>query len=69
MYLFKTKEFENIWRRIENRVHELAEQPGSLDLYNVSNILRSFARSQENLMSGSDKLFAHLEPLVMKFIP
>jgi hypothetical protein len=45
MYLLKSKEFENIWWRIENRVHELAEIKGALDPYNISTILRSFSRS------------------------
>jgi len=60
MYLLKSKAYENIWWRIENRVHELAE--GYLDMYHITNILRSFSRSQENQMSGSDKLFYHVEP-------
>ena len=65
MYLLKSGRYENIWWRIENRVHELAEVKGALDDYHISNIIRSFSRSQENLMSGSDKLFVHLEPLVL----
>jgi len=65
MYLLKSKQYENIWWRIENRIHELAEF-GDLDIYHVTNILRSFSRSQENQMSGSDKLFVHLEPLILK---
>lgn len=36
MYLLKSKEFENIWWRIENRIHELAEEKGALDAYNIS---------------------------------
>ena len=68
MYLFKSKSFENIWWRIENRIHELAEVKGALDIYNVTNIIRSFSRSQDNKMSGSDKLFIHLEPFVHKNI-
>lgn len=69
IYLFKTKSFENLWWRIENRIHELAEEEGALDLYNIVNIMRSFSRSQENVMAGSDKLFQHLEPLVLKHLP
>mmetsp|Transcript_8571 Transcript_8571/g.14460 ORF Transcript_8571/g.14460 Transcript_8571/m.14460 type:complete len:306 (+) Transcript_8571:891-1808(+) len=65
MYLFKTTEFENIWWRIENRVHELLEQEGALDIYNLTNIVRSFSRSQDNIMAGSDKLLVHMEPLIM----
>lgn len=68
LYLLKSKAYENIWWRVENRVHDLAEIEGALDLYNVTNIIRSFSRSQENQMSGSDKLFYHLEPIVMKHI-
>lgn len=47
-------------------MHELAEEAGALDVYNVANILRSFSRSQENQMSGSEKLFIHLEPFVLQ---
>lgn len=68
LYMFKTREFEPIWWRIENRVHELAEVKGALDMYNVVNIIRSFSRSQENRMSGSDKLFIHLEPFIIENI-
>lgn len=66
MYLLKDETFENIWWRIENRVHELAEQKGALDTYHVVNILRSFSKSQQNKMAGSPKLFVHLEPFVIK---
>jgi hypothetical protein len=38
---------------------------GALDPYNIATILRSFSRSQENQMSGSDKLFFHLEPTII----
>ena len=65
MYLLKCKDFANIWWRIENRVHELAD---TLDAYQITNILRSFSRSQENRMSGSDKLFIHLEGSIMRQI-
>ena len=65
LYLFKDNSFENIWWRIENRVHELAEQSGALDNFHLTNILRAFSRANDNNMAGSDKLFVHLEPLVM----
>lgn len=68
LYLLKSKAYENIWWRVENRVHELAEQDGALDVFNVTNIIRSFSKSQENQMSGSDKLFYHLEPIILKNI-
>jgi hypothetical protein len=68
MYLLKSPAYENIWWRIENRVHDLAEIPGALDSYNITNILRSFSKSQENKMAGSDKLYYHLEPLIIKNI-
>jgi hypothetical protein len=68
MYLLKDETFENIWWRIENRVHELAEVPGALDMYHVTNILRAFSRSQQNHQAGSDKLFIHLEPIILKNI-
>jgi hypothetical protein len=45
LYLLKDDRYENIWWRIENRVHELAELDGALDLYHIVNILRSFSRS------------------------
>jgi len=45
LYLMKSKNFENVWWRIENRVHELAEEAGALDHYHITNILRSFSRS------------------------
>lgn len=61
----KSKSFENIWWRIENRIHELAEQKDALDAYHLSNIIRSFSKSQNNRMSGSPKLFYHLEPLIL----
>ena len=64
-YLLKSKNYPNIWAAIENRVHHLAEF-GTLDAYHLTNILRSFSRSQENQMSGSEKLFIHLEPLVLQ---
>jgi hypothetical protein len=48
MYLLRSKEYENVWWRIENRVHDLAEIKGALDTYILTNILRSFSKSQEN---------------------
>lgn len=69
LYLLKDETFENIWWRVENRIHELAEVKGALDSYNVTNILRSFSRSQQNQMAGSEKLFVHLEPMTIKMIP
>ena len=68
LYLLKSKAYENIWWRVENRVHDLAEEEGALDMFHVTNIIRSFSRSQENQMSGSDKLFYHLEPMILKNI-
>lgn len=68
LYLLKSKAYENIWWRVENRIHELAEVEGALDIFNVAKIIRSFSRSQENQMSGSDKLFYHLEPIILKNI-
>ena len=44
MYLLKDTNFENIWWRIENRVHELAEDK-ALDICHVTDILRSFSKS------------------------
>lgn len=65
-YLFKDDTFENVWWRVENRVHDLAEEKGALDLYHLTNIVRSFSRSQQNKLSGSEKLFRHLEPLILQ---
>lgn len=65
LYLMKSKSFENIWWRIENRIHDLAEQKDAFDPYNLSTIIRSFSKSQHNRMSGSPKLFYHLEPLIL----
>ena len=65
MYLLKTSKFENIWWRIENRVHELAMVKNGLDVYQITNILRAFSRSQDNFMSGSEKLYIHLEPHII----
>jgi len=45
MYLMRSRDFETVWYRIENRVHDLVEIPGALDTYNISAILRSFSRS------------------------
>lgn len=65
LYILKTGEFENIWWRIESRANDLAQE-GKLDFYNVHNILRAFSRSQHNQMTGKDKTFYNLEPVVMK---
>ena len=66
LYLMKSSRYENIWWRVENRVHDLAEEKGALDSYHISSIIRSFSKSQDNIMAGSDKLFYHLEPLIIK---
>ena len=68
IYLLKTGAYENIWWRVENRIHELAEQEGALDMYNVVNIIRAFTRSQDNRSSASDKLYIHLEATILKDI-
>ena len=68
MYLLKEETFENIWWRIENRVHDLAESAEGLDNYQVVNILRAFSKSQMNKTAGSKKLFLHLEPHIIKNI-
>lgn len=68
LYLMKDENFENIWWRIENRVHELAEEKGALDMYHITNILRAFSKSQENKTAGSEKLFVHLEPHIINGI-
>lgn len=65
--MFKTKAYENIWWRVENRVSQLAIEGGSnaYDKYLLSEILRAFSRSQDNQMTGSKKLFVNLEPVVL----
>jgi hypothetical protein len=45
MYLLKDESFENIWWRIENRIHDLAEEKGALDSYHIVNLLRAFSKS------------------------
>ena len=69
LYLLKSPRYENIWWRVENRVHDLAEEKGALDIYHISSIIRAFSKSQDNQMAGSDKLFIHLEPLVKQLLP
>jgi hypothetical protein len=67
MYLLKSAKYENVWRRIENKVHDLIEDEESgLDAYHVTNLLRAFSRSQNNTMAGSNKLFVHLEPFIIR---
>ena len=67
MYLLKSAKYENVWRRIENKVHDLIEDEMSgLDAYHVTNLLRAFSRSQNNTMAGSNKLFVHLEPFIIR---
>mmetsp|Transcript_32964 Transcript_32964/g.50424 ORF Transcript_32964/g.50424 Transcript_32964/m.50424 type:complete len:139 (+) Transcript_32964:1118-1534(+) len=68
LYLFKTDAYENLWWRIENRVHDLIEE-GNLDSFQVGSLCRAFSKAQNNIMAGSDKLFVHLEPTVMKLLP
>lgn len=45
LYILKTKEYETIFWRIEDRVNELKDK---LTIHNVSSILRSFSHSQDN---------------------
>ena len=51
MYILKIGDFENIFWRVERRANELAHHE-KLDIYNVTNILRAFSRSQNNRMCG-----------------
>lgn len=43
-YIFKTKDYESVFRRIEHNALDLHAQ-GKLDIYHVTNILRSFVHS------------------------
>lgn len=63
LYILKTKEYETIFWRIEDRVNELKDK---LTIHNVSSILRSFSHSQDNQMNGKDKTFFNLEPVILK---
>lgn len=65
LYLFKTGEFEGIFRRIEKRAL-LLHEAGKLDIYHITNILRAFVHSQENRMNGKDKTFFAFEATVLK---
>lgn len=65
MYLLKTYKYENLWWRIENRVHDLIEEKGAFEERHIVEIIRSFSRAQDNRMAGSDKLFVHFEPTVL----
>jgi hypothetical protein len=67
LYVLKTKDYEGVFRRVENSAISLNEK-GKLDIYQVTNILRSFAHSQENKMCGRDKTYYAFEPVVLKGI-
>jgi hypothetical protein len=63
LYLLKTKDYENIWTRIEGRANEIKAE---LEPYHAVNIVRSLTRSQENRGAGKDKTFYNLEPTIVK---
>ena len=63
MYIFKTKDFEGLLQRIEDHLNRKKDQ---LDIYQVTNALRSFTHTQENRMNGKDKTFYNMEPKVLK---
>jgi hypothetical protein len=65
LYILKTPEFETIWWRIEDQANSKISE---LDIYHVTNILRSFSHSQENKMCGKDKTFYNMEPIILKNI-
>lgn len=44
MYILKTRDYANIWWRIENRANQLASED-KLDSYHLVNVLRSFSRA------------------------
>ena len=68
MYLLRTRSFNNIWWRVENRVSELAVTGHKFDKFQLGDILRSFAKGNEKQMTGSKKLFTNLEPQVLESI-
>ena len=65
LYLFKSGEFEGIYRRIEKRAVALNTE-GKLSVHNCTNILRSFSHGQSNRMAGSDKTYFAFESTVLK---
>ena len=65
LYLFKSGEFEGIYRRIEKRALALNAE-GKLDVNNCTNILRAFSHGQANRMAGSDKTYFALESTILK---
>ena len=65
LYIFKSRDYESVFRRIERSALDLHAQ-GKLDIYHVTNILRALVHSLENKMCGKDKTFFTLEPVVMK---
>jgi hypothetical protein len=54
-----------LWHRIEERTNELMNE---LDIYHVTNILRSFTHALNDRMWGKDKTYTNLEPIVLKNI-
>ena len=65
MYILKTRDYPNIWWRIERRANQLASED-KLEPYHLVNILRAFSRAQQNSLAGSEKTFVHLEKYVLK---
>jgi len=65
LYILKSDQYENIMWRVETRINELKDD---LEPYHVTNVLRSFSRSQNNRMNGEDKTFYNLEPVILKNI-
>ena len=39
-----------------------------MDHYHASNIVRSFAKAQENKSAGKDKLYFNMEPVILNSI-
>lgn len=44
LYIMKTPDYENIWWKVEERLHQLGEEE-QVDGYHLTNIFRAFSRS------------------------
>ncbi|CDW86618.1 UNKNOWN [Stylonychia lemnae] len=63
LYLFKTPNYENIFWRIETQANNLIDK---LEPSQMVSILRSFARSQDNISCAKDKTFYNFEAKLLK---
>ena len=63
LYIFKTKEFETLFWKIEDVA---VQQVDKLDIYQITNLVRAFTHSQENKQCGRDKTFFVFESKILK---